>query len=240
MKIFPAIDIMDGKAVRLTKGDYAEKEVFSDDPSSVAKEFFLKGASCLHVVDLDGAKDSFPRNFDAVKRIREATKAFVEIGGGIRSMETVKAYLDIGIDRVILGTAAVTNPELLKNAVALYGDKIAVGADFKNGKIAVGGWLEESAVCLDDFLENVRKTGIQTVIVTDISKDGAMKGTNMELYEKLSSFPLDITASGGITSIEEIKKLSSLGIYGAILGKALYKGAIDLTEALKAGGDYAG
>ena len=235
MKLFPAIDLYDGKAVRLFKGDYSQMTVYSENPIEIARDFEQKGAKYIHLVDLQGAKDGTTPNIDIVKQIANETSLFTEIGGGIRSMETVKKYLDSGVDRVILGTAAVTNPDFLKTAVETYGEKIAVGADVKDGLVAIKGWVEKSEYSCFEFCEKMQNLGVKTIICTDISKDGAMQGTNRLLYKELSQkFSLDITASGGVSSIDDIKALRELDLYGAIIGKAYYVGAIDLEEALEA------
>ena len=235
MKLFPAIDLYEKKAVRLLFGDYKQMTVYSNDPLSVARDFEKSGMTCIHMVDLEGAKNGTTPNIDVVKSIAENTSLFVEIGGGIRSMETVDKYLSCGVDRVILGTAAVTDEDFLRAALANYGDKIAVGADVKDGKIAIKGWLESSAYTLFEFVEKMQSLGVKNIICTDISKDGAMRGANLELYSELSKqFTVDITASGGVSSLDDVKKLASMGIYGAIIGKAYYTGAIDLKEAAEA------
>ena len=235
MIIIPAIDLYEKKAVRLYKGDYADMTVYSDDPVSVAFDFKNKGAAHIHTVDLEGARDGTTPNISVISEIVEKTGLFVETGGGIRSMETVDAYLSRGVSRVILGTAAINDRAFLNKAVAKYGEKIAVGADVKNGYIAIKGWLEESAVTLDSFLEDMQSIGVKNVICTDISRDGAMKGTNLELYRRLSEkYDLDITASGGVSSIDDIIALKRMNIYAAIIGKAYYTGAIDLKEAAEA------
>lgn len=235
MNIFPAIDLFEGKAVRLFKGDYSRMTVYSENPLEIARDFEQKGARFIHMVDLEGAKYGTTPNIEVVKQIAENTSLFCEIGGGIRSMETVEKYLDCGVDRVILGTAAVDNGEFLKSAVQKYGDKIAVGADIKDGFVAVKGWTVKSEYSCFDFCEKMQKIGVKTLICTDISKDGAMKGTNRELYKELSQkFDMDIVASGGISDFDDIKALRQLGLYGAIIGKAYYTGAIDLKEALEA------
>ena len=234
MKIFPAIDLYDKKAVRLFKGDYAQMTVYNDDPVAVARDFEKQGAEYIHVVDLEGAKIGVPAHLDVVKAIAENTSLFIEIGGGIRNMETVDKYLSVGASRVILGTAAVNDEAFLREAVSKYGDKIAVGADVKNGCIAIKGWLETSGMTLEDFLQKMESIGVRNIICTDISKDGAMKGTNLALYKTLSEkFRLDITASGGVSSMEDIRQLRKMDLYGAIVGKAYYTGAIDLKEALE-------
>ncbi len=234
MHIFPAIDLIDGKAVRLLKGDYAQKTVYNDDPLAVVQDFKNAGAACLHLVDLDGAKRGTTDNFATVQKIVEAGGLFVEIGGGIRSMETVDKYFAIGVDRVIIGTAAVTDPAFLKGALAKYGEKIAVGVDIKDGFVAIKGWLEQSQFTLLEFCRQMQDLGVAHLICTDISKDGAMEGTNLALYEDLSTrFPMHITASGGVSSLEDVKKLRKLNLYGAIIGKAYYTGAVNLEEAIQ-------
>lgn len=232
MIILPAIDIIDGKAVRLYKGDYNEKTIYNDDPCAVARDFESNGAEHIHIVDLDGAKSGKTPNIDTVKRIVENTKLSAEIGGGIRSLDSIEKYISIGVNRVILGTAAVTNENFLREAVKNFGDKIAVGIDIKNGLVAIKGWLETSEYTCDEFCEKIRDIGVKTVICTDISKDGAMKGTNIELYKHLvQNYTMNIIASGGISSIDDIERLKSIGVYGAIIGKAYYTGAINLKEA---------
>lgn len=234
MNIFPAIDLIEGKAVRLVKGDYNKKTVFNDNPLNVVKDFKANGAEFLHLVDLDGAKSGKTDNFDTVKKIVDQGGIFIEIGGGIRDIETVDKYFSIGVDRVIIGTAAVTNPEFLVEALKKYGDKIAVGVDIKDGFVAIKGWIEKSEYTLYDFCEKMQSLSVKHLICTDISKDGAMQGTNLELYKDLSSrFDMLITASGGVSTIEDIKKLKDLGLYGAIIGKAYYIGSIDLNQAIR-------
>lgn len=238
MIIFPAIDLYDGKAVRLYKGDYNEMTVYNDEPLNVAHDFEAKGARYVHLVDLEGARDGGTPNLETVKRIAQNTSLFCEIGGGIRDMDTVERYFSAGVDRVILGTAAVTDQNFLCEVVKKYGERIAVGADIKDGKIAIKGWLEKSDIDAYDFFEQMQSIGVKTVICTDISKDGAMKGTNHALYRELSEkFDMQIVASGGVSSLEDVKKLVSLQIYGAIIGKAYYTGAIDLSEAIEASCD---
>lgn len=234
MKIFPAIDLYDKKAVRLYKGDYAQMTVYSENPIEVARDFESAGAKFIHMVDLEGAKNGTTPNLDIVKDIANNTGLFVEIGGGIRSMETVKAYLDSGVGRVILGTSAVTDEAFLLEAVKTYGEKIAVGADVKDGYIAIKGWVEKSRYSLEEFLSKMEKIGVKTIICTDISKDGAMKGTNLELYKSLNEkYSLDIIASGGVSTIDDIIALKGMDMYGAIIGKAYYTGAINLCEAIE-------
>jgi len=234
MIILPAIDLLGRKAVRLLKGDYNQVTVYSDSPLEVAEKFKSLGATHIHMVDLDGAKYGTAPNMDIVAEVAEKTGLFIEIGGGIRSMETVKKYIDTGISRVILGTAAICDEDFLKEAVKVYGEKIAVGADIKDGKIAVKGWLEQSDVTLDEFFLKMQDLGVKNIICTDISRDGAMRGTNLELYRELSAkYSLDITASGGVSSIEDVKRLREMNLYGAIIGKAYYTGAVDLKEAIE-------
>ena len=234
MIIFPAIDLYDKKAVRLLKGDYDNMTVYSDNPIEIARDFERQGAKHIHMVDLEGAKDGTTPNIDIVLQIANETSLFTEIGGGIRSMDTVKKYLDAGVDRVILGTAAVNDEEFLKEAVGIYGEKIAVGADVKDGYIAIKGWLEKSEIKLDAFFEKMQSLGVKTIICTDISKDGAMRGTNLQMYRDLSKkYSVDITASGGVSSLDDVKELRSMELYAAIIGKAYYTGAIDLAEAVE-------
>lgn len=234
MLIYPAIDLYDGKAVRLFKGDYQNMTIYSENPIEIARDFEHAGATCIHMVDLEGARDGTTPNLHIVRQVAQETNLFVEIGGGIRSMETVDAYFSAGVDRIILGTAAVNDPEFLHRAVAKYGEKIAVGADVKDGYIAIKGWLEQSALTLDAFLEQMEALGIRNVICTDISRDGAMRGTNLELYRELSrKYKMDITASGGVSTLEDVRQLRRMDLYGAIIGKAYYTGAIDLKEAIE-------
>ncbi len=235
MILFPAIDLIDGKAVRLFKGDYARMTVYSDDPTSVAKSFEAAGATHLHVVDLEGARDGGTPNFEVVASIIRNTALKVEIGGGIRDMETVEKYLGAGAFRVILGTAALTDPDFVRQAIARYGDHIAVGADLRDGMVATHGWLNTSSVSGMQFITEMQRIGVRVVICTDISKDGVMGGTNRALYKQLqAAFPdMQFTASGGISDLETVKTLADMHMYGAILGKALYTGAIDLSLALQ-------
>ena len=233
MILLPAIDLYDRKAVRLYKGDYQNMTVYSENPIEIARDFEKSGAGFIHMVDLEGARDGTTPNIAIVQQVAQETNLFVEIGGGIRSMDTVERYLAAGVSRVILGTAAVKDPAFLKEAVRKYGEKIAVGADVKDGKIAIKGWLETADVTLDAFLAQMEAIGVKNVICTDISKDGAMRGTNLALYKALSGkYALDITASGGVSTMEDVRQLRAMDLYGAIIGKAYYTGAIDLKEAL--------
>ena len=235
MLIFPAIDLYDGKAVRLYKGDYNQMTVYSENPSELAEAFRAAGATHMHLVDLEGAKTGETPNLETIRRIRAAVPLFIEVGGGIRSMDIAARYLDAGIDRVILGTAAVTDPSFLRAAVSKYGEKIAVGVDIRDGKVAIRGWTEKSAFDAFDFCRELQKIGVRTIICTDVSKDGAMQGTNRALYGELSkALNLDIIASGGVSTLEDIKALRALNLCGAIIGKAYYTGAIDLREAIGA------
>ena len=234
MILFPAIDLLDGRAVRLYKGDYDKVTVYSDEPWSVARDFVKCGADHIHVVDLDGARDGGTPNLDTVLKIKKESGAFCEIGGGVRSMDTVERYLSSGIDRVIIGTAAIEDGKFLREAVAKYGDRIAVGADLKDGYVAVKGWRVVSNVGADEFFSEMERIGVATVICTDISKDGAMAGTNRALYKSLSEkYSVNIVASGGVSSTGDVKSLHDMGLYGAIIGKAYYTGAIDLADALE-------
>ena len=235
MLIFPAIDLYEGKAVRLYKGDYRQMTVYSEDPPELAKVFADSGAACLHLVDLEGAKLGTTPNLDTVKRIRAASPLFMELGGGVRNMETVETYLDAGIDRVILGTAAVTNPDFLREAVEQYGERIAVGVDIKDGRVAIRGWLEKSEYDAFAFCRRMEALGVKTLICTDISKDGAMQGANRALYGELSkALDLRIIASGGVSDLEDVRALRALELYGAIIGKAYYTGAVSIREAVEA------
>ena len=235
MILFPAIDLVGGKAVRLFKGDYAQMTVYSEHPEEIARDFVACGAGHIHIVDLEGAKDGTTPNLKAVCAIKAASGAFCEIGGGVRSMQVVERYLSAGLDRVILGTAAVTDRAFLREAVAEFGERIAVGVDLKDGFVAVKGWTETTALTADGFCAEMKALGVQTLICTDISRDGAMQGTNLALYRSLSGkFDLQITASGGVSSLEDVKKLREMDLYGAIIGKAYYTGALDLREAIEA------
>lgn len=234
MNIFPAIDLYDKKVVRLLKGDYAKMTVYSENPVEIAKDFENSGARFLHIVDLEGAKTGDTPNIETIKNIVKNTNLFTEVGGGIRSVDTVERYLNIGVNRVILGTAAVTDENFLKTTVEKFKEKIAVGVDIKDGFAAIKGWTSVSEFTCFEFCEKMCKIGVKTIICTDISKDGAMQGTNVELYKELSEkFDIDIIASGGVSSIDDIKKLKNLGIYGAIIGKAYYTGAISIKEAIE-------
>lgn len=234
MLIYPAIDLFEGKAVRLFKGDYSQMTIYNENPLNVAKDFENAGATHIHMVDLEGAKSGTTPNFKTVCDIKKNTKLFCEIGGGIRTLEVIDNYISAGIDRVILGTAAVTKQGFVEEAVKKHGDKIAVGIDIKDGFVAINGWTKTSSVNAMDFCAKMQKIGVKTIICTDISKDGAMQGTNHGLYKELSDkFDLQIIASGGVSSIDDINKLATLKLHGAIIGKAYYTGAINLAEAVE-------
>ncbi len=234
MIIFPAIDLYEGKAVRLLKGDYAAMTVYNNNPVEVVRDFAAKGATHVHLVDLEGAKTGGTPNLPTVKAIIDECGLFCEIGGGIRTMDTVDAYLAAGASRVILGTAAVNNPDFVREATARYGDKIAVGVDIKDGKVAIHGWTQTTALDCFDFCAQMKTLGVKTIICTDISKDGAMQGTNHDLYRQLADrYDMQIVASGGVSSMEDVQRLAAMDLYGAIIGKAYYTGAINLEEAIE-------
>lgn len=236
MNIFPAIDLYNGKAVRLYKGNYEEMTVYSDNPIEIARDFINEGAKYIHIVDLEGAKTGGTPNINIITDIVKNTDLFVEVGGGIRSIEVIEKYITAGVNRVILGTAAVTDESFLRKAVEIYGEKIAVGIDIKDGYVAIKGWTEKSQYTLEAFIEKMIDIGVTCFICTDISKDGAMEGTNAQMYKKLSeSYNVDLIASGGVSGIEDIKKLKELNLYGAIIGKAYYIKAISLKEAIEVG-----
>ena len=234
MLIYPAIDLYQGKAVRLYKGDYSQMTVYSHDPAAIAEKFAQAGATPMHIVDLEGAKNGTTPNYETILEIKRRGGLFCEVGGGIRSMETIERYVSAGIDRVILGTAAVTQPGFLEEAAKAYGSKIAVGMDLKDGYVAIKRWTEQSALTAWEFCEKLQKIGIETIICTDICRDGAMKGTNHDLYRELMDrFSMNIIASGGVSSMEDVEKLAKAKLYGAIIGKAYYTGAIDLARAIE-------
>ena len=234
MKLYPAIDLYEGKAVRLFKGEYQQMTVYNENPLAVARDFQNAGATCIHLVDLEGAKFGTTSNLPVIERIVKATDLFVEVGGGIRNMETIDAYLGIGVNRVILGTAAVTDRPFLEAALTQYGEKIAVGVDLKDGFVAIKGWTEKSQWTAEAFFSDLEKLGVSTVICTDISRDGAMQGTNRQLYRELSQkYNIQLIASGGVSSLEDVQALNAMNLHGAIIGKAYYTGAIDLRKALE-------
>lgn len=234
MQIFPATDILSGKVVRLSKGDYSKVKVYADSPADMARQFINAGAANLHIVDLDGAREGSPANFEVIRTAAAISGLFVQVGGGIRSRERIEQYLELGVSRVILGTAAVRDYPFLLRAVREYGSAIAVGVDARDGRVAVNGWLETTDVSSVEFCKRLCGDGVSTVIYTDISKDGMLSGTNLEVYNRLSEINgLNIVASGGITYLEEIKALREMNIYGAIVGKAVYEGVLDLSRAIK-------
>ena len=234
MLIFPAIDLYEGKAVRLYKGDYAQMTVYSEQPLEVAQCFEEAGAGWIHMVDLEGAKSGETPNLQTVAAVAAQTGLKVEVGGGIRSMDVIERYLDAGVERVILGTAAVTDRAFLENACACHHEHVAVGVDIRDGKVAIRGWTEKSGLDAFDFCRDLQQLGVETIICTDISRDGAMRGTNLGLYRELQSmFRMNIIASGGVSSLEDVRELRAMGLYGAIIGKAYYTGAVDLKEAVR-------
>ena len=235
MILFPAIDLYEGQAVRLYQGDYRQMTVYSPDPAALAKQFAATGATHIHLVDLEGARDGTTPNLELIRRIAAETGLFVEVGGGIRNMDIARAYLENGVSRVILGTAAVTDPDFLRNALATWGERVAVGADLRDGQVAIRGWQQTSDEGAEAFFDRMQGLGVSTMICTDISRDGAMRGANLELYRSLAKRQgLQIVASGGVSSLDDIKALRQMNLYGAILGKAYYTGAVDLADALEA------
>ncbi|MGI6173820.1 MAG: 1-(5-phosphoribosyl)-5-[(5-phosphoribosylamino)methylideneamino]imidazole-4-carboxamide isomerase [Christensenellales bacterium] len=234
MILYPAIDLYEGQAVRLYKGDYAQKTVYSENPVEVARDFKNCGATHVHLVDLEGAKSGGTPNYDVIRRIKSDTGLFAEVGGGVRDMDTIRKYLESGLDRVILGTAAAGDPDFVKRAVDTYGDRIAVGVDLKDGFVAIKGWTEKTEIRAFDFCAQMQDIGVKTLICTDISRDGAMRGTNRALYSELSQrFDMDIIASGGVSTMDDIRALKAMHLHGAIIGKAYYTGAINLREAIE-------
>lgn len=234
MYIYPAIDLYAGQAVRLYRGDYAQMTVYSREPVRVARDFAQAGAKHIHLVDLEGAKTGKPENLTVIRAIVEEAGLFSQVGGGIRDMSTVQTYLNAGVDRVILGTAAVKDPDFLKAALDRFSDGIAVGVDLKDGLVATHGWTQTSDLRAEEFFGRLEDLGVKTVICTDISRDGAMQGTNRGLYRQLSqAFDLDLIASGGVSSLEDVAALRDMGLHGAILGKAYYLGTVDLKKAVE-------
>ncbi len=234
MLIMPAIDLYEGKAVRLYKGDYAQMTIYSDHPEEIALHFKEEGAGYLHIVDLEGAASGKTPNMETILKIKEKSGLRCEVGGGIRSMDVIDSYLSNGIDRVILGTAAIEDPDLLKKALDRYAEKIVVGVDLKDGKIATHGWIKTEEENRDTFFVRLQELGVRTIICTDISRDGAMQGSNFALYQELSEkYAFDLIASGGVSSLEDIRKLKELDIYGFIIGKACYSGALSIKEAVE-------
>ncbi len=233
MQIFPAIDLSGGQVVRLYQGDYDKMTVYGADPCAAAKDFLSAGAGYLHVVDLDGARDGTTANFASIAAIARQGGLYLEVGGGIRTEERIRQYLDLGVSRCILGTVAVKDFAFTARMAQTYGSRIAVGVDARDGYVAVNGWKELSRERGVDFCRRLRDAGVRTVIYTDISRDGAEQGTNLAVYRELAKLDgLDITASGGISSVEELRELDTIGVRAAILGKALYTGRLDLKTVL--------
>lgn len=234
MIVFPAIDILDGQAVRLYQGDYQQKTVYEDNPLRAAQRFEIDGATHLHLVDLDGAKEGLTRNFDTITRVVRESGLFVQLGGGIRDMQSAQKYLNCGVGRIILGTAAVEDPGFLKEAVQAFGDKLAVGVDIRDGQVATKGWTHTSTLGMEDLLDSLSELGVATLIATDISRDGAMRGTNLSLYAQITrQWGFQVIASGGVTTLKDVEALNDLDLYGVIIGRALYTGDIALTDALE-------
>lgn len=238
MEIYPAIDLMGGRAVRLTQGDYELMTVYDSDPVARAQAFAAAGARYLHAVDLDGAKNGQTANLATIRQLVEDGSLKVEVGGGIRDEERIRAYLEMGVWRVILGTVAVKNPAFVRDMAEKYGEKIVVGVDARDGRVAVNGWLEKTELATIDFCRELAAVGVKTVIVTDIARDGLLAGTNLDLYRELVKIPgLDVVASGGVTYPDEINKLAQIGVAGVVVGKALYTGRLDLADIIaRAGG----
>lgn len=233
MIILPAIDLLNGKVVRLMRGDYSEVTVYNHDPLNAALNFRNQGAKWLHIVDLDGAKSGDVINFEVIKRIKQMTNLSCEVGGGIRDFAAIKRYVQAGIDRVIIGTAAVTQEKFVEDAVKVFGEKIAVGIDLRGSKLAIKGWQESVKISILEFFARMRAADVKYVICTDISRDGTMSGTNLELYRELQQFSgINFIASGGVSSLDDVKNLHRLGVYGAIIGRAYYNGAINLKDAI--------
>ena len=234
MIIFPAIDMKDGKCVRLEQGLFDKVTVFGEDPVAMAKKWESEGGKFLHLVDLDGAKDGIPKNLEIIKNICKNINIPIQLGGGIRNKETVKILLDAGVSRVIVGTMAINNMELLKELVDEYGERIVVSIDAKDGLVAVDGWVNVSEVNSIDLVRKLDKIGVKTIVYTDIAKDGMMEGPNFDIYKTLAeNTNIDVIASGGVSSIENVEKLKKMNMYGAIIGRALYTGDIKLKDALE-------
>ncbi len=235
MQLFPAIDLRNGQVVRLTQGDYDRMTVYGADPCAQARAFLGAGARCLHLVDLDGAKDGAPSNFDAIRAVARQGGLYIEVGGGIRTEARIEEYLALGVGRCILGSVAVTDFGFTARMLKKYGDRLAVGVDARDGLVAIHGWKELSGENGPDFCRRLYDAGCTAVIYTDISRDGAMQGTNLALYRELiAELPgLAITASGGISAKEELTELARMGAAAAILGKSLYTGALDLADCVR-------
>lgn len=234
MVIYPAIDLYDGACIRLKKGDFSEKKIYDTDPVKVAKAFMASGAQQLHVVDLNGAETDNNANYDTVKRIVKAVAMPVQVGGGIRSLASAKRYLDAGVDRIIIGTKAVEDPDFLKALLLEYPNRIVVSVDGRDGYVAINGWKDLSDVTMLDFIGDLVEMGVERILCTDINRDGLLQGSNVELYKRIQDkYSIELIASGGVSSLEEVSLLKSYGVYGAIIGKALYEGRIDLEEAIE-------
>mgnify|MGYP004728171023 FL=1 len=238
MKIFPAIDLYEGQAVRLYKGDYQKMTVYAKNPLDLAQKFVQAGCKYLHMVDLEGAKDDNTANQATIAALVKESGLFCQAGGGIRSFEVVDKYLSLGVNRLIIGTKAVEDPQFVKEATAKYGEKIAVGIDLKDGLVAIKGWRETAAFTADEFFALMSDYEVKCIICTDISKDGTLLGPNLQLYEHLQNeYAVNLIASGGVSSIADIRALAEMKLYGAIIGKAYYEGRVDLEEAVKVGGE---
>ncbi|MBC2182841.1 1-(5-phosphoribosyl)-5-[(5-phosphoribosylamino)methylideneamino]imidazole-4-carboxamide isomerase [Listeria sp. FSL L7-0233] len=234
MQIFPAIDLKNGQCVRLFQGDFSKQTVVNEDPIAQAKAFAADGATYLHIVDLDGALEGRPVNLEIIQKMKQAAKVPVQVGGGIRSMAQVDYYLESGIDRVIIGSAALTDPDFLRAAVQKYGPKIAAGIDAKNGFVATSGWLDVSQVSYLDLAKRMEEMGVETIIYTDISRDGTLTGPNLEQMAALQKHvSINLVASGGVSSRTDLESLAELGLYGAIAGKALYNGHISMSDVVE-------
>lgn len=236
MIIFPAIDLLGGKCVRLVQGDFGRETVYSDDVAATALKWQNSGAKFLHVVDLDGARAGSPKNLDAIKKILDAVTIPIEVGGGVRSLDDIERLLTLGVRRVILGSVAVENPSLVAEAVARFGSRIVVGIDARGGLVAVHGWERSSTVTADDLARRIVTAGVKTIIYTDISRDGMLSGVDAGVFARLAkSSGAQIVASGGVKSIEDIRALKAVetqGVVGVIVGKAIYTGALDLSAAI--------
>jgi phosphoribosylformimino-5-aminoimidazole carboxamide ribotide isomerase len=233
MQIYPAIDIKNGQCVRLKQGRFDDMTVYGNDPLGIARKFVAAGATYLHVVDLDGARMGSGYNQEAIKKIIDTFNIPVQTGGGIRTMRDIEERIAIGVSRVILGTTAVSNPEIVKEAVKIYGDKIAVGIDAVNGRVAIQGWEKVSEVSAMELCKQMKDFGVKTIIYTDITKDGMMVGPNIEATKEIiEATGINIITSGGISAMMDIEKANQIGSHGVIIGKALYKGALDLSEVI--------
>lgn len=233
MVIYPAIDLYDGACIRLKKGDFSQKKIYDTDPVKVAQAFMASGAQQLHVVDLNGAETDNNANYDTVKRIVEAVDMPVQVGGGIRSLASAQKYLELGVDRVIIGTKAVEDPNFLRALLQMYKERVVVSVDGRDGYVAINGWKDLLDVTMLDFIGDLVEMGVTRILCTDINRDGLLQGSNVELYQAIQEcYSIELIASGGVSSLEEVERLKSYGVYGAIIGKALYEGRISLEEAI--------